>query len=198
VVVGVREAYWGLLRAKRNRDVAGEVVGQYGQHLSRAKGFFEVGLKPKFDVTKAEVDLSNAKLNLLKAENALRLAQVALSNAMGLPGAPDYEILDSLAFLRVNVDLEQALKHIDPGDPAHKGVQVVYNGVMRLLMRQGVERIAAEGQLFDPHTQEAVAVMPAHEAGVQDMHVVAVTQPGYLYAERVLRPAKVIVAKQGA
>lgn len=110
VVFGVRQAYWGLLRAKRNRDVAGEVVGQYGQHLSRAKGFFEVGLKPKFDVTKAEVDLSNARLNLLKAENALRLAQVSLSNAMGLPEAPDYEIIDSLAFLRVNVDLEQALK----------------------------------------------------------------------------------------
>ena len=101
-------------------------------------------------------------------------------------------------FLGVVDDLEQALKHIDPRDPAHKGVQVVYDGVVRLLMHQGVERIAAEGQLFDPHTQEAVAVIPAHEAGVEDMHVVAVTQPGYLYSERVLRPAKVIVAKQGA
>jgi outer membrane protein len=110
VVFGVRQTYWGLLRARRDRDVAGEVVGQYEQHLGRARGFFEVGLKPKFDVTKAEVDLSNAKLNLLKAENALRLAQVALNNAMGLPEAPDYEIRDSLAFQRVKVDLEQALK----------------------------------------------------------------------------------------
>ena len=110
IVFGVRQAYWGLLRAQRDRGVAGEVVGQYGQHLSRAKGFFEVGLKPKFDVTKAEVDLSNAKLNLLKAENALRLAQVALSNAMGLPEAPDYGIRDSLAFERVQVDLEQMLR----------------------------------------------------------------------------------------
>jgi len=110
VVFGVRQSYWGLLRARRNRDVAGEVVGQYEQHLDRARGFFEVGVKPKFDVTKAEVDLSNAKLNLLKAENALRLAQVALNNAMGLPEAPDYEIRDSLAFQRVTVDLEQALR----------------------------------------------------------------------------------------
>jgi len=110
VIFGVRQTYWGLLRARRDRDVAGEVVGQYEQHLGRAKGFFEVGLKPKFDVTKAEVDLSNAKLNLLKAGNAFRLAQVALNNAMGSPEAPDYEIRDSLAFQRVNVDLEQALK----------------------------------------------------------------------------------------
>jgi outer membrane protein TolC len=110
VVFGVRQTYWGLLRARRDRDVAREVVGQYGQHLGRARGFFEVGMKPKFDVTKAEVDLSNAKLNLLKTENALRLAQVALNNAMGLPEAPDYEIRDSLDFQRVKVDLEQALK----------------------------------------------------------------------------------------
>jgi len=109
VVFGVKQSYYGLLLTKRNRDVARE-VGQYEQHLVQAKGFFEVGLKPKFDVTKAEVDLSNAKLNLLKADNALRLAQVTLNNAMGLPEAPDYEIQDSLAFQRVEVDLDQSMK----------------------------------------------------------------------------------------
>ena len=110
VVFGVKQAYYGLLLTKRTRDVAREVVGQYEQHLVQAKGFFEVGLKPKFDVTKAEVDFSNAKLNLLKADNALRLAQVTLNNAMGLPEAPDYEIQDSLAFQRVEVDLDQSMK----------------------------------------------------------------------------------------
>jgi outer membrane protein TolC len=110
VVFGVKQAYYGLLLTQRNRDVAREVVGQFTQHLGRARGFFEVGLKPKFDVTKAEVDLSNAKLNLLKAENALRLARVTLNNAMGLPDAPDYEIRDSLAFQRVEVDLDQVMK----------------------------------------------------------------------------------------
>jgi len=110
MVFGVKQAYYGLLRAKRNQDVAREVVGQYEHHLRQAKGFFEIGTKPKFDVTKAEVDLSNAKLNLLKAENAFRLARVSLNNAMGLPEAPDYEIKDSLAFQRVEINLDEALK----------------------------------------------------------------------------------------
>ncbi len=100
------------------------------------------------------------------------------------------------SFLGIADDLEQALKHINLNDPAHKGIQVVYDGVMSLLMRKGVERIAAEGQPFDPHCHEAVAVLPSHEAGVEDMHIVAVTLPGYMYADRVLRPAKVVVAKQ--
>ncbi|MFH1078646.1 MAG: TolC family protein [Pseudomonadota bacterium] len=110
VVFGVKQAYYGLLRAKRNQDVAREVVEQYRQHLTRAKGFFEIGTKPKFDVTKAEVDLSNAKLNLLKAENAFRLARVSMNNALGLTDAPDYEIKDSLAFQREEINLDGALK----------------------------------------------------------------------------------------
>jgi outer membrane protein TolC len=110
VVFGVKQAYYGLLRAKRNQEVAREVVVQYQQHLTRARGFFDIGTKPKFDVTKAEVDLSNAKLNLLKAENAFRLARVSLNNALGLADAPDYEIMDSLAFARAGIDLNDALK----------------------------------------------------------------------------------------
>jgi outer membrane protein len=110
VVFGVKQAYYGLLQAKRNRDVSREVVGQFQHHLDQARAFFEIGTKPKFDVTKAEVDLSNAKLNLLKAENAFRLAQVALNNAIGLPEAREYEVAEQLSFQRVEVDLEETVQ----------------------------------------------------------------------------------------
>ena len=53
VVFGVKQAYYGFLQAKRNRDVAAETVQQFQQHLDQAKGFFDIGTKPKFDVTKA-------------------------------------------------------------------------------------------------------------------------------------------------
>lgn len=110
VIFGVKQAYYGLLQAKSNREVSREVVGQFQQHLERAQAFFAIGTKPKFDVTKAEVDLSNARLNLLKAENALRLARVALNNAIGLPEAERYDIAEQLAFRRLDVDLEEALR----------------------------------------------------------------------------------------
>ena len=63
-----------------------------------------------YDVTKAEVDLSTAKLNLIKAENAFRLARVTLNNAMGLPEAPDYEVEDRLSSGRQDMDLEEAIR----------------------------------------------------------------------------------------
>jgi len=124
VSFGVKQTYFGLLQAGKNRDVSREVVGQFQQHLDQAKAFFEVGTKPKFDVTKAEVDLSNAKLTLIKAENAFRLARVALNNAMGLPEAPDYEVADQLSFQRVEIDLDETIRKAYDRRPDLKAIAV--------------------------------------------------------------------------
>jgi outer membrane protein TolC len=110
IVFNVKQAYYGVLQAKRNRDIAEEAVRQFKKHLEQAKGFYEVGTKPKFDVTKAEVDLSNAKLNLIKAENAIKVSKVILNNTMGMPDAPEYSLVDNLTFVRYDITLEDMLK----------------------------------------------------------------------------------------
>lgn len=107
-ILGVKQAYYGVLQAKRSRDVNIDTVKQFELHLEQAKGFFEVGTKPKFDVTKAEVDLSNARLNLIKAENALRIAVVNLNNAMGVPSSPQYSVEDNLSFKKYEITFEEA------------------------------------------------------------------------------------------
>lgn len=94
VVFGVHQAYYGLLAAQRNLGAAREAVGQYEDHLARAKGLFAAGTRPKFDVTKAEVDLAQARLEQIRAENAVRIARTNLNHAMGAPDAPAYEISD--------------------------------------------------------------------------------------------------------
>ena len=106
----VKQAYFALQQAQENRDVAKEAVGQFDIHLRQAKGFYEVGTKPKFDVTKAEVDLSNAKLALIKAENQIRLAFVTLNNAMGMPNAPVYSLVDKLSYGKFELSFDDALK----------------------------------------------------------------------------------------
>lgn len=117
IVFGVKQAYFTVLQAKRNRDVAAETVQQFQQHLDQAKGFFEVGTKPKFDVTKAEVDLSNAKLNLIKVENAHQIARVNLNNAIGIPKAPEYNIVDDFGFQKYQISFNDALKQAYAGRP---------------------------------------------------------------------------------
>lgn len=115
VVFAATLAYYDLLKAMRNREVVAERGRQFTQHLEQAQGFFQAGLKPRYDVTRAEVDLSNARLDLTRAENSLELARVELNNAMGLPEAPPYEVEDDLGFRSFELDLESALASAEEG-----------------------------------------------------------------------------------
>jgi len=108
IILGVKQAYYGVLQAKRNRDVAADVIKQFQLHLDQAQGFYDVGTKARIDVIKAEVDLSNAKLSLINAENALKIAWVTLNTAMGVPDPPEYTIEDNLSFQQYTITLEEA------------------------------------------------------------------------------------------
>lgn len=57
----------------------------------------------------------------------------------------------------------------------------------------GIREIDPVGQVFDPNKQEALSLVPA--AGVAANTVIQVVQKGYELNERLLRAAKVIVAK---
>ncbi len=160
IILNVKQAYYNHLRAKRNRAVAEETVNQFRQHLEQAKAFYEVGTKPKFDVTKAEVDLSNARLNLIRAENAVRLTMVSLNNAMGVPDAPEYAIEDNLSFAKYVVGLEDAVKKAYDNRPelkalnarriaAEKAVYVAKTGYFPMLTGNASWNWA--GKMFDPY-----------------------------------------------
>jgi len=122
IILNVKQAYYGLLQAKRTRAVADETVKQFQSHLEQAKGFYEAGTKPKIDVTKAEVDLSNAKLNLIRAGNALRVTKVILDNAMGVPDAPEYMVEDNLLFQKYNVEIKDAVEKAYQNRPDFKSI----------------------------------------------------------------------------
>ena len=110
VVFNVRQSYYGILAAQALAKVAQESVGGFQHHLDQARGFFEVGLRPKFDVTKAEVDLGTARLNLIKAENLVRLSRVTLNNALGLTEVPEYKVEAIPPFERYTLPFDEALR----------------------------------------------------------------------------------------
>ncbi len=109
IILNVKKAYYTLLQNQRNRDVAVDTMQQFQQHLDQANAFFRVGTKPKFDVTKAEVDLGNARLNVLKAENAVRAARITLKDVMGIPENADFTIVDNLSFQKQAWTLDDIL-----------------------------------------------------------------------------------------
>ncbi|MBI3031372.1 MAG: TolC family protein [Candidatus Rokubacteria bacterium] len=98
VILAVKEAYFNLLFGKRLITVNQEAVARAELNLRSAKGFYEVGTRPKFDVTRAEVDLANAHVTLIQAKNAERLARVALNTAMGIDVNTATEVKDVPSF----------------------------------------------------------------------------------------------------
>lgn len=99
------------------------------------------------------------------------------------------------SFLAVADNLARALA-ADGADleSLRAGVNLTYHDIIRLLDREGAEPVPAQGARFDPTWHEAVGTVPHHTAGVEPDTVVEVVQTGYRIGERLLRPARVIVA----
>jgi molecular chaperone GrpE len=99
------------------------------------------------------------------------------------------------AFLAVADNLARALSTSGTDvESLRQGVELTYQSLMRLLDQEGVEPVEAEGELFDPMWHEAVSTVSHEEVGVEPETVVEVVQPGYRLGERLLRPARVVVA----
>lgn len=90
-------------------------------------------------------------------------------------------------------DLERALAHRQPDDTWAAGIELVYRKFLSILEAEGVTRMQAEGQPFDPNLHEAIMQEPSDQ--FESGHVTAVLQQGYMHGERVLRPALVKVAQ---
>lgn len=94
----VKTQYFTLLLSKRLVEVNVAALDRAEVNLRSAKGFFQVGTQPKSFVTRAEVDVANARVNVIRAQNAVSLARVALNTAMGIAVNAPTEVTDILAY----------------------------------------------------------------------------------------------------
>ena len=87
----------------------------------------------------------------------------------------------------------------DQADPVIKshieGVELTERELMKVMEKHGIKRFDPQGQKFDPNLHQAMFEVP--DPSVPSGTVVQVMQPGYMIAERVLRPALVGVSKGG-
>ncbi|MEI7589823.1 MAG: TolC family protein, partial [Deltaproteobacteria bacterium] len=92
VICAVKVAYFNLLQAQENKLICESTLKQFEAHLTQAVAFFEIGVKPQIEVTKARTDVGSAKLSLIQAQGSVGVAKSALTNAMGLFALPEYSI----------------------------------------------------------------------------------------------------------
>ena len=104
IALAVKEAYTNTLFSQRLIRVQEQAVERAELNLRSAKGFFDVGTRPKSDVARAEVDVANARVDLIRARNAYRSAIVALNIAMAIGVDSPTKIVDNLIYEAFTMD----------------------------------------------------------------------------------------------
>jgi outer membrane protein len=107
ITLTVKESFININFARRLIRVQEQALERADLNLRSARGFFEVGTRPKSDVARAEVDVANARVDLIRARNAERLARVALNTAMGIAADTPTEVQDNLVYQAMTLDRGQ-------------------------------------------------------------------------------------------
>ncbi|MGC8657836.1 MAG: nucleotide exchange factor GrpE [Desulfomonilaceae bacterium] len=185
-------------RDSRNADVSGEVQEHTPSQLT-----------PVADESASKIDLEKSAENAL--EKALKesednrdrwLRAVAelenfkkrsINEKARLLKYKEEDILKEL--LPVVDNLERALTHgekNDKSDPVTDGVKMVLGMFGEVLKKYGCTQIDSLGKTFDPQVHEAIAQQPVKN--VAPNTVTQQLERGYMYKDKLLRPAKVIVS----
>ncbi len=99
-------------------------------------------------------------------------------------------------YMEITDDFERALNNKPLGSDGAEwanGIDLIYRKLLAILQNEGVIRMDAQGQVFDPNLHEAITSEESdtYKSG----EIIEVLQPGYMIGNRVLRPAMVRVAK---
>jgi outer membrane protein TolC len=148
ITLTVKESFININFARRLIRVQEQALERADLNLRSARGFFEVGTRPKSDVARAEVDVANARVDLIRARNAEQLARVALNTAMGIPAETPTEVQDNLVFQAMALDRGQLQAQALSQRPEYKQATLRVNEAdarMRAAFRDFFPEVSAFG-----------------------------------------------------
>ena len=149
VIYQTKDAYYNLLFAFENKEVAQDTVEKFEMFYNQAKAFYEIGMNPKVDVTIAEVNLSNAKLQLIQAENSVNLAVAKLNNVMGVPFIDPYNVKERLKYQPINITFNESIEIAREARPELKAAELKVESAkqtMKLVKKSYFPTLSIEGQ----------------------------------------------------
>ena len=149
IIYQTKDAYYNLLLSIENKRVAQDNVDKYELFYNQAKAFYKIGMNPKVDVTIAQSNLSNAKLQLIQAENSVKIAIAQLNNIMGVPFIDKYDITERLDYVPVDITLNQAVDIARESRPELKMAELKVENAkqtVKLVKKSFFPTLSLEGQ----------------------------------------------------
>jgi TolC family type I secretion outer membrane protein len=92
IALDVYQSYYSLVSALENRSISTDQLARAEDHLRLARERKAAGVVPRADVVRAQVEVGDAKLTLVKAENLVRISRGNLNTSMGLPVETPIEV----------------------------------------------------------------------------------------------------------
>lgn len=167
--------------AEEQEESLSEDTDESASETSPQKAQEEVDFKQKYYYLAAEMEnmrkrFDREKQNLLKFGNERILSDLI-------------EVIDNLdrTLDALEGEVDSKIKNIIVG------VDMVRKQFIETLKNNGVERIEALGEKFDPNFHEAMSQQPADDK--EEDTIINEFQKGYMLNGRLLRPSKVIVVK---
>ncbi len=109
VVLGVKLAYYRYLQVFVLVRVREDTVKDRELLVRQAKGFFEVGTRPKIDLVRAESNLFLAQADLITARNGVKIVWAQLKNAIGVRNFPQRPLAEEALLERPVEELTKEL-----------------------------------------------------------------------------------------
>ena len=191
------EAHAEVIEGKKAGADNGEEAAPHSQakEAEEAASSAEL-LEVKRELAQARAQMAEMREGMLRAradlENARRRFEREQKEGQLYAGE---RVLKGL--VPVVDDLDRALENIpadmDPENSLIQGVQMVHRKFLQALESQGATSFYPQGEAFDPTDHEAL--METATDAVEPGHIAQVFQRGWRLNERLLRPAKVIIAK---
>jgi len=110
LILNIKTAYWNLYKAAEIRKVVDENVEQIKAHVKDTENLYNEGLATNNDLLKVKVQLAEAQLRQIDAQNSVKLAITNLSNIIELPLTTEIEVTEELPEQRNSIDDLEYLK----------------------------------------------------------------------------------------
>ncbi len=110
VILAVKKAYYGLLLAQSAHRVTQEAVSSIEKHVDRVRALYQKGMVSRYDLLRAEVQLSNMQPQLIRMSNAVQLSRQHFNMTLNRDPGAEVSLLDSMEFREVETDSASLLQ----------------------------------------------------------------------------------------
>lgn len=142
----VTSGYFDMLQADNMQKLSAESVTRLEDHLKNVQAQYDVGVVAKADVLRSQVELADAKQDLIKAENQYQLAEASLNRIVGLPMDTNLKLDNILVYTAYDRTMEDCLayaaEHRPELEQAKQNVEA-YRGALKVARSGHMPQVAA-------------------------------------------------------